>query len=520
MNLNDIYLNSVTLLTRAEPYKKRLSIIAAATALLYAYLSTKNSTKKYKNQKEIPTPRFSYPIVGHLLSLGDEPDRTIATWHNDLGPILKLQFGVLKWISISEPKLAHKLLASLGSKSSYRFQPSFLGSHYSMNGKGLVFAQPDGSWKDSRAVALSLLSPKEIYKYTDLIYKESSIFVDTVLDASLKNDGIVPFDYLDFYALNTVTNITFGKRFQSQQNTEYRTLCRIAKNVVLFGSVTYNLHDYLPAVSIVQYFYGTQSKMKKFIETERDPIFKKLIDDASETEGINMVKTLDGKSFDLSDEEKVALISDIVIAGVDNISVVLSWNIIIMCHYPEVQKMASAEIDSFIRLNGRIPLFKERLQLPYCISVMKECMRFRPNSPFGGPRAVREDVELDGYLIPKGTIIVANLYGINHDPEFYHNPDKFIPERFMGNPSTMQAALNGNVENRDHFSFGWGRRKCPGAHLSEIEIFSTFISVLAKCFIVPTDEGMPDMDRVTQVGFSNWPRKFKVKFTKRPDALI
>lgn len=135
MNLNDIYLNSVTLLTRAEPYKKRLSIIAAATALLYAYLSTKNSTKKYKNQKEIPTPRFSYPIVGHLLSLGDEPDRTIATWHNDLGPILKLQFGVLKWISISEPKLAHKLLASLGSKSSYRFQPSFLGSHYSMNGK-------------------------------------------------------------------------------------------------------------------------------------------------------------------------------------------------------------------------------------------------------------------------------------------------------------------------------------------------------------------------------------------------
>lgn len=62
-----------------------------------------------------------------------------------------------------------------------------------------------------------------------------------------------------------------------------------------------------------------------------------------------------------------------------------------MCHYPEVQKTASAEIDSFIRLNGRLPLFKERLQLPYCISVMKECMRYRPNSPFGGPRAVRED---------------------------------------------------------------------------------------------------------------------------------
>lgn len=157
-------------------------------------------------------------------------------------------------------------------------------------------------------IALSLLSPKEIDKYTDMIYKESSIFVDTVLDSSIKNDGIVPFDYLDFYALNTVTNITFGKRFQSQQNPEYRTLCSIAKDVVLFGSVTNNLQDYLPVVSIVQYFCGTQSKMKKFIETKRNPIFQKLIEDASETEGINMVKTLDGKSFDLSDEEKVALI--------------------------------------------------------------------------------------------------------------------------------------------------------------------------------------------------------------------
>lgn len=62
-----------------------------------------------------------------------------------------------------------------------------------------------------------------------------------------------------------------------------------------------------------------------------------------------------------------------------------------MCHHPEVQKKVAAEIDQFIKANGRVPQFTERTQVPYCISVMKECMRFRPTSAFGVPHAVRED---------------------------------------------------------------------------------------------------------------------------------
>lgn len=62
-----------------------------------------------------------------------------------------------------------------------------------------------------------------------------------------------------------------------------------------------------------------------------------------------------------------------------------------MCRYPEVQKKASTEIDSFIKTNRRLPSFNERLQLPYSISVIKECMRHKPNLPFDKPREVRED---------------------------------------------------------------------------------------------------------------------------------
>lgn len=79
--------------------------------------------------------------------------------------------------------------------------------------------------------------------------------------------------------------------------------------------------------------------------------------------------------------------------GTDTIAVTLSWNIAIMCNYPQVQRRVSIEIDKFIRENGRLPSFKDRKDMPYSISVIKECMRFKPTTSFGLPHSVRNDGE-------------------------------------------------------------------------------------------------------------------------------
>lgn len=87
-------------------------------------------------------------------------------------------------------------------------------------------------------------------------------------------------------------------------------------------------------------------------------------------------------------------------AGTDTVSVTLAWNIAIMCNHPEVQRAASAELDNFIKLNGRPPLFSERLEVPYCISVMKECMRYRPTTPFGVPHTTHKDRKFYVVVLP------------------------------------------------------------------------------------------------------------------------
>lgn len=152
-----------------------------------------------------------------------------------------------------------------------------------------------------------------------------------------------------------------------------------------------------------------------------------------------------------------------------------------MALYTEAQSKAAAEITDFISSNGRLPTFDEREQLPYCISVIKECMRMRAVVPFGVPHAATEDskyhrissskkkftlpltflhllVEVDGYLIPKGTVLLPSNYVMHRDPRIFPDePELFKPERYMNDLKTMQASANGKPEERDTYSFGWGR---------------------------------------------------------------
>lgn len=118
--------------------REALTILSGAVALLYTsskmvpFLWEKESSK----YKEIPMPTEGYyPIVGHFLSLGDEQqfEEKLAAWHKELGPVLKLKFGVQTWIFINDPHLAQDVFVTNGSKSSGRSEAVY---RYHYHGKG------------------------------------------------------------------------------------------------------------------------------------------------------------------------------------------------------------------------------------------------------------------------------------------------------------------------------------------------------------------------------------------------
>ncbi|KAF9522932.1 cytochrome P450 [Crepidotus variabilis] len=140
-----------------------------------------------------------------------------------------------------------------------------------------------------------------------------------------------------------------------------------------------------------------------------------------------------------------------------------------MVLFPEVQKKAQAEIDAVVG-NDRLPTFADMPHLPYVNAVVTETLRWNCVAPSGIPHAAVEDGYINGYFVPKGAIILANLWNMLHDPETYPNPFKFDPERHLGpNPQRDVRRI----------CFGFGRRVCPGMHLADASVYSCVAMSLA-----------------------------------------
>ena len=117
------------------------------------------------------------------------------------------------------------------------------------------------------------------------------------------------------------------------------------------------------------------------------------------------------------------------------------------------------EVDSV--LQGRTPTYADLTRLPYCLQVFKEALRLYPPAYAFSRRALR-DVEIDGYRVPKGWVVLLAPYTLHRRVEFFPEPEKFDPERFT--PERERQ-----LPRYAFLPFGAGPRICIGLHFSMME---------------------------------------------------
>lgn len=80
-----------------------------------------------------------------------------------------------------------------------------------------------------------------------------------------------------------------------------------------------------------------------------------------------------------------------------------------MLLHSNVQREAQREIDNVVGTD-RLPTAANRVQLPYVEAVLKECLRWNVVAPIALPHASDDEYFYRGYRIPKGSIILANIW--------------------------------------------------------------------------------------------------------------
>ncbi|KAF5368055.1 hypothetical protein D9758_004476 [Tetrapyrgos nigripes] len=229
-------------------------------------------------------------------------------------------------------------------------------------------------------------------------------------------------------------------------------------------------------------------------------------------------KLLEGKHLTANDEFDIKWSAASLYSGGADTTVSAIYSFFkAMALYPEVQAHAQAEVDAVIG-SDRLPNFNDRDQLPYLNALTLEVLRWHSVVPISPPHRVTEDNVFNGYFIPKGSLVLANIWNMSHDPTIYHQPDIFKPERFIPSAENNYTA---EPEPRD-LSFGFGRRICPGRVLADASVFISCAMALAVFNISKYSENgkVFEPDTKQNDGTISHPSEFRCTLIPRSEKAV
>ncbi|RID46984.1 hypothetical protein BRARA_I03618 [Brassica rapa] len=163
-----------------------------------------------------------------------------------------------------------------------------------------------------------------------------------------------------------------------------------------------------------------------------------------------------GDSFKVTDDHLKGVMSDVFLAGVNAGAITMIWAMTELSRHPRVMKKLQEDIRTTLGPNKEKITEEDLEKVEYLKLVIEETFRLHPPAPLLLPRLTISDVKIQGYNIPKNTMIQINTYAIGRDPKYWTKPDEFIPERFVDNPIEYKG------KHFELLPFGAGRRICPG----------------------------------------------------------
>lgn len=271
-------------------------------------------------------------------------------------------------------------------------------------------------------------------------------------------------------ASNNIIRMLAGKRYYGEENDEAKFVRQLVAEVVI-SSGAGNPADYL---SVVRWFTNYEKRIKD-LGNRFDTFLQRIVDEkrADKEKGQTMIDRLlslqETQPDYYTDDIIKGLILSLTIGGTDTTAVTLEWAMSNLLNYPEVLRKARNEIDDKIGFD-RLVDEPDIVKLPYLQNIVSETLRLYPAVPLLLPHLSSNDCKVAGYDVPRGTMVLTNVWAMLRDPTLWEAAEMFKPERFdkAGEADKL-------------LPFGMGRRACPGAGLAQ-RLVSLVLGTLVQCF--------------------------------------
>lgn len=498
------------------------AVFSVAFLLIRTYRS-----KVPKGLKKLPGPP-TLPIIGHSLLLGENPHLTLTSLSEQYGDIFQIQICTRPVLVLSGLSTLKQALIKQGEDFAGR--PDLYSFRFISNGESLTFSSDVSEvWRLRRKLAQNALrtfSAEECKNSThsclleEHVCGEAQNLVEIFADQMKTKGSFDPTRYLVVSVANVICALCFGKRY-SHDNQELLDIVNVSDE---FGKVAAsgNPADFIPILRFLpnysmNKFIAINKRFMSFVENivmEHYRTFDKdnIRDITDSLIGHCQDKKVDeNANIQVSDEKIVRIVNDLFGAGFDTITTGLSWCVMYLVCYPDIQEKLHEEIDENIG-KDRNPRIADKPFLPYTEAFIMETFRHSSFLPFTIPHCTTKDIELNGYFISKNTCVFVNQWQVNHDSKLWKDPFAFRPERFL---NADGKSVN-KAECEKVLAFGMGKRRCIGESIARTEVF-LFLTTLVQHLCFEKKPGQ-DIDMTPQYGLTMKPKRCEVQAMQRFSA--
>ncbi|XP_048348513.1 cytochrome P450 2W1 [Sphaerodactylus townsendi] len=491
----------MALLTLFLSYPASVGLLCALIFVI-SYFSTSSGKSAFKWP---PGPK-PLPIIGnlHLLDMKRQ-DKSLLKFAKEYGPVFTLHFGFQKAVVLTGYEAVRDALVNFTEE--FVDRPPIPIFEEIQHGNGVFFSTGE-LWRTTRKFTVASMRNLGMGKKSleGQIIEELGFLIE-----SIKAFEGEPFGLRTF--TTAPTNITFAMLFGDRfdyKSPVFLTLLKLIDEVMcLLGSPLLHLFNFYPFLG---FFFDDHKRLLQKVEEVRVIIrdYVKTSKINARTDGLRSytdalvfrqkegARQRKGRQL-FHDENLIASILDLVMAGTETTATTLQWAVLLMMRYPSIQEKVQEEIGSVVG-QGCWASYEDRKKLPYTNAVIHEIQRFITLLPHV-PRCTAVDTHFRGYFIPKGTTVIPSLTSVLLDPSQWETPHEFNPGHFLDSEGQF-------VQKEAFMPYSLGRRSCMGESLAKMELFLFFAGLLQRfTFQPPVGIAASDIDlSVPKTTFTLRPR--------------
>uniref|UniRef100_A0A2I3MEK6 Steroid 17-alpha-hydroxylase/17,20 lyase n=2 Tax=Cercopithecinae TaxID=9528 RepID=A0A2I3MEK6_PAPAN len=438
-----------------------------------------------------PKSLLSLPLVGSLpfLPRHGHMHNNFFKLQKKYGPIYSVRMGTKTTVIVGHHQLAKEVLIKKGKDFSGRPQVTTLDI-LSNNRKGIAFADYGAHWQLHRRLAMATfaLFKDGDQKLEKIICQEISTLCDML---ATHNGQTIDISFPVFVAITNVISLICFNISYKNGDPELKIVHNYNEGII----------DSLGKESLVDLFPWLKEKFRSdSITNMLDVLMQAKMNSDNGNAGPDQDSEL------LSDNHILTTIGDIFGAGVETTTSVVKWIVAFLLHNPQVKKKLYEEIDQNVGFS-RTPTISDRNRLLLLEATIREVLRIRPVAPMLIPHKANVDSSIGEFAVDKGTHVIINLWALHHNEKEWHQPDQFMPERFL-NPAGTQLIS----PSLSYLPFGAGPRSCIGEILARQELFLIMAWLLQRFDLeVPDDGQLPSLEGNPKVVFLIDSFKVKIK---------